>query len=71
MVSGVVGKKKFTFDTWGDTVNVASRIEEAGEIGKINISKQTYDGIKDQFEFKSRGVIEVKGKGELEMFYVG
>lgn len=70
VVSGVVGKKKFTFDTWGDTVNVASRMEEAGMVGRINVSEATYARIKDKRKGESRGMIEVKGKGKMEMYFV-
>lgn len=72
VVAGIVGLKKFAYDIWGDTVNIAARMEENGTIGKINISQSTYDLIKETpaFSFIPRGKIEVKGKGLLEMFYV-
>jgi class 3 adenylate cyclase/tetratricopeptide (TPR) repeat protein len=79
VVAGIVGVKKFQYDIWGDTVNTASRMESAGEVGKVNISQATYELLKDtstplgagsQFEFKSRGKIEAKGKGEMEMYFV-
>jgi class 3 adenylate cyclase len=70
IVAGVVGKKKFAYDLFGDTINTASRIESAGEAGKINISSSTYELVKDDFTFLSRGKVEVKGKGELEMYFV-
>ncbi|MEP2771988.1 MAG: adenylate/guanylate cyclase domain-containing protein [Fulvivirga sp.] len=69
-VAGVVGKKKFAYDLFGDTINTASRIESAGEAGKINISSSTYKLIKNDFTCLSRGKIFAKGKGELEMYYV-
>jgi adenylate cyclase len=69
-VAGVVGKKKFAYDLFGDTINTASRIESAGEAGKINISSSTYELVKNDFTFLSRGKIFVKGKGELEMYFV-
>lgn len=72
VVAGIVGVKKFQYDIWGDTVNTASRMESNGEIGMVNISKSTYDLLKDdpQFSFQSRGKIEVKGKGMTEMYFV-
>ncbi len=70
VVAGVVGTKKFTYDIWGDTVNIASRMETAGEPGLINVSAYTYQLIKDYFECKYRGKIEVKGKGGLDMYFV-
>lgn len=72
VVAGIVGIKKFQYDIWGDTVNVAQRMETACELNRINISAATYEEVKDdaRFEFEYRGMIEVKGKGELDMWYV-
>jgi class 3 adenylate cyclase/tetratricopeptide (TPR) repeat protein len=72
VVAGVVGHSKFQFDIWGDSVNIASRIESSGEPGRVNISAVTQGVISkdDRFSFISRGKIAVKNKGEIEMFFV-
>ncbi|MFT5818927.1 MAG: adenylate cyclase [Crocinitomix sp.] len=72
VVAGIVGVKKFQYDIWGDTVNTASRMESSGTAGKVNISETTYEIVKNinEYSFESRGKIEAKGKGLLEMFYV-
>lgn len=72
VVAGIVGVKKFQYDLWGDTVNTASRVENAGEVGRVNISQATYELLKadPQFSFESRGKIDVKGKGEMNMYFV-
>ena len=69
IVAGVIGKKKFIFDIWGDTVNTASRMESHGEPGKIHLSGVTYDLLKDKYNFSSRGKIKIKGKGEMETYF--
>ncbi len=72
VVAGIVGVKKFQYDIWGDTVNIASRMESNGEIGRVNISQYTFELIKvdPRFTFEPRGKLEVKGKGEMEMWFV-
>ena len=70
VVSGVVGKRKYAFDIWGDTVNLASRIENAGEAGKVNVSAYTYDLIRTTFDCSYRGKVTAKGKGEVDMYFV-
>ena len=73
VVAGIVGVKKFQYDVWGDTVNTANRMESCGEVGKVNISRATYELLKDHpgFSFEYRGKIAAKGKGEVEMWFVG
>jgi len=70
VIAGVIGKHKFAYDIWGDTVNVASRMETACEPGKINISETTYSYIKDYFICTPRGKIPAKNIGEIEMYFV-
>jgi len=72
VVAGIVGVKKFQYDIWGDTVNTASRMESAGEAGRVNISQSTYELIKEDpaFRFQSRGKVKAKGKGDIDMWFV-
>lgn len=70
VVAGVVGKKKFAFDIWGDAVNTASRMESSGEPGKVNISGTTHALVKDHFQCTHRGKISAKNKGEVDMYFV-
>ena len=70
VVAGVVGIKKFQYDIWGDTVNLAARMEQSGVPGKINISQQTYELVKEQFTCVHRGKIEAKNKGDIDMYFV-
>jgi class 3 adenylate cyclase len=71
VVAGVVGSRKFAFDIWGDTVNVAARVEQAGEGGRINISGDAYEAAKDFFPCQYRGKIAAKNKGEIDMYFIG
>jgi class 3 adenylate cyclase len=71
VVAGVVGSKKFAYDIWGDTVNVAARLEETCEPGRINVSHAVYAEAKDDFEWESRGHIDAKNKDAVAMYYVG
>ncbi|MCC5816028.1 MAG: hypothetical protein JJT78_14860 [Leptospira sp.] len=70
VIAGVIGKKKFAYDIWGDTVNIASRMESTGTEGKVNISETTYQLIKDFFVCSPRGFLDVKNKGKMGMYYV-
>ena len=70
VIAGVIGKKKFAYDIWGDTVNTASRMESGGEVGKVNVSGDTYEFIKDYFDCSPRGKIKVKKSIEMDMYFV-
>ncbi|MBL0025591.1 MAG: AAA family ATPase [Saprospiraceae bacterium] len=70
VVAGIVGFKKYVYDIWGDTVNTAARMETASEAGKINVSEVTYQLIKNSFSCTSRGKIEAKNKGSINMYFV-
>jgi adenylate cyclase len=70
VVAGVIGRKRFLYDLWGDAVNTASRMESHGTPGRIQITRATYELLEDEFECESRGPIAVKGKGEIEAWYL-
>ncbi len=70
VVAGVIGKQKFAYDLWGDTVNTASRMESHGVEGKVQVSQATFAQLQDRFELVSRGPIQVKGKGELQTWFL-
>jgi guanylate cyclase len=70
LVAGVIGKKKFHYDVWGDSVNTASRMESHGVPGKIQATMDTYRILKDEFIFEPRGILDVKGKGNMETWFL-
>ena len=70
LIAGVIGHKKFVYDVWGDTVNIASRMESHGSSGVIQITRSTYELVNDDFLLESQGTIKVKGKGESEVWFV-
>ncbi|TAE19142.1 MAG: hypothetical protein EAZ95_02455 [Bacteroidetes bacterium] len=70
LIAGVIGKNKFAYDVWGDSVNIASRMESSGEVGKVNISQTTYELVKHRFACEPRGKVQAKNKGEIEMYFV-
>ena len=70
VVAGIVGVKKFAYDIWGDTVNLASRMESSGKEGEVNISGSTFELVKDKFTCSHRGKIMTKNKGEVDMYFV-
>ncbi len=69
-VAGIIGKRKFAYDLWGDTVNTASRMESHGEPGRVHCSEVVYEALKDDFEFEDRGTMEVKGKGMMRTYFL-
>jgi adenylate cyclase len=70
VVAGIVGTKKWQYDIWGDTVNIASRMQSMSKQGRVNLSETTYQIIKDEFPCEYRGEIEVKNHGSLKMYFL-
>ena len=62
-VAGVIGRRKFSYDVWGNTVNMASRMESHGVAAGIQVTQRVYERLSERYEFRERGVVEVKGKG--------
>ncbi|QMT59431.1 adenylate/guanylate cyclase domain-containing protein [Legionella sp. PC997] len=69
-MGGVIGKKKFAYDLWGKAINIASRMESHGESDRIHVSEETYQLLKDLFEFEKRGTILVKGIGDMPTYFL-
>ena len=70
VVAGVIGKKKFIYDLWGDCVNTAARMESHGQAGEIHVTEATFELLKDTFEFEKREPLEIKGKGQMQTYYL-
>jgi adenylate cyclase len=71
LIAGVIGRKKFAYDLWGETVNIACRLESMGEAGKIQIAESTYEQLKDKFQFEPKHTLTIKGHGELSAYWLG
>jgi class 3 adenylate cyclase len=69
-VAGVIGQRKFSFDVWGTTVNIASRMESHGEPGKVHVSEAVAQALAGRFSFADRGLIDVKGAGTMRTFFL-
>jgi class 3 adenylate cyclase len=69
-IAGVIGIDKYAYDIWGDTVNIASRMESHGAPGRVHVSQDAYEILKDKFSFESRGTIPVKGKGDMDTYFL-
>jgi adenylate cyclase len=68
VIAGVIGRKKFSYDLWGDTVNVASRMESHGLAGCIQVTQAVYDRLQDKYRFEERGAVHIKGKGDMTTY---
>jgi class 3 adenylate cyclase len=68
VIAGIIGTRKFIYDTWGDTVNTASRMESHGKVGEVNVSVQCYRRLRDRFVLEARGLVELKGRGPMEAY---
>ncbi len=70
VVAGVIGRKKFIYDIWGDTVNIASRMESNGLAGSIQVSEECYQRLRSTYVFEDHGIIQVKGRGEMRTYFL-
>ena len=70
MLAGVIGRRRFSYDLWGDTVNTASRMETTGVPGCIQVTKQTRELLGERYLFQQRGRIQVKGKGTMRTYFL-
>jgi class 3 adenylate cyclase len=70
VVAGIIGRRKFSYDLWGDTVNTASRLESHGVPGEIQVSEQTWTRLRARYRLRSRGEIELKGKGAVAVYFL-
>ncbi|HET9520790.1 MAG TPA: adenylate/guanylate cyclase domain-containing protein, partial [Candidatus Limnocylindrales bacterium] len=70
VVAGVIGRKRFLYDLWGDAVNTASRMESHGTPGRIQVTRATYELLREEFDLEPRGTVPIKGKGDVETWYL-
>ena len=70
VVAGVIGKKKFSYDLWGDTVNTASRLESHGVPGRVQVNEAVWERLRDDYDLEERGTIEIKGKGAMRTWFL-